>query len=189
MGLFVDRFIEFNLDRYKDDVPMKALFTGLTESDLSFELLAGSGTNVRSLTVKSATRNFIAVNQTYHAADLHNADGYDLVDPVVQADLATVKAQSTPGVYAYKDVDGVTDKIIVLLPYGTAVGAQQAAAKVAFTTAVHVVIQGSDIVSDAAKLTVDGPTIYGQIPFALGVQAIITIPDTDYGQLTYPEGS
>lgn len=187
MGLFVDRFVAFNLDRYKDDAPMKALFTGLTESELTFESLTGSGTGVRSLTVKSSSRNFIGINQTYHAADLHDVNGYDLADPLTQPNLASVLAKSTPGVYAYKDVDGTTDRIMVLLAYGTAVGSQQAAAKAAFTTAVRVVVLGSEIVSDATKLTVDGPCIYGQIPFALGVEPIITIPDTDYGQLTHPE--
>jgi len=187
MGLFVDRFVAFNLDRYKDDAPMKALFTGLTESELTFESLTGSGTGVRSLTVKSASRNFIGINQTYHAADLHDVNGYDLVDPLTQPNKAAVLAKSVPGVYCYKDTDSTTDRIMVLLPYGMAVGSQQAAAKTAFTTAVRVVVSGSEIVSDATKLTVDGPCIYGVIPFALASEAIITIPDTDYGQLTYPE--
>lgn len=187
MGLFVDRFISFNLTRYENDAPMKALFTGLTEGDLTFEALTGTGTGVRSLTVKSTSRNFIGVNQTYLAADLQDVNGYDLTDPVVAADKATVLAKTVPGVYAYKDVDGTTDKIIVLLAHDVAVGDQQATAKTAFTTAVRVDVQGSEITSDATTLTVDGPTIYGVIEFALATEAVINIPDTDYGQLTFPE--
>lgn len=187
MGLFVDRFIAFNLDRYQDNPEMKALFTGLNESELTFEALTGAGTATRSLTVKSTSRNFIGVNQTYLAADLHDVNGYSLTDPVVAPDLATVLAKTVPGVYAYKDADGTTDKIIVLLAHDVALEDQQEAAKLAFDTAVLVTVAGDEITSDANSLTIDGPTVYGVINFALATEAVITIPVTDYGQLAFPE--
>lgn len=187
MGLFVDRFIAFNLTRYENDAPMKALFTGLTEADVTFEALTGTGVGVRSLTVKSISRNFIGVNQTYLAADLHDVNGYDLTDPVVAADKDAVLALTVPGVYAYKDTDGTTDKIMVLLAHDVELADQQTAAKAAFDAAVRVTLQPADMTSSATTITVDGPTVYGVIDFALATEAVINIPDTDYGQLTFPE--
>ena len=187
MGLFVERFIAFNLTRYANDAAMKALFTGLKESELTFDTLTGSGTAMRSLTVRSATRHFVGEDQTYRAANIHVATGYDLVEPEIQPNLAAVLAKSAPGVYAYKDADGTTDKIIVLLEDGTSPGVQQATARAIFINAFHVVVLANDIVTDASKLTVDSPCVYGIIPFAVGEPAIITIPDTDYGQLTNPQ--
>lgn len=187
MGLFVDRFISFNETRYAGNAEMLALFTGLTEADVTFEALTGTGTGIRSLTVKSISRNFIGVNQTYLAADLHDVNGYDLTDPVVAADKDAVLALTVPGVYAYKDTDGITDKIMVLLAHDVALEDQQTAAKAAFDAAVRVTLQPADMTTTATTITVDGPTVYGVIDFALATEAVINIPDTDYGQLTFPE--
>lgn len=187
MGPFIERFIAFNLTRYANDAPMRALFTDLLESDLTFSALTGRGTGIRSLTVRSTTRHFIGVDQTYRAADIHVPDKYTLADPEIQPNLAAVLAKVTPGLYAYKDIDGVTNRIMVILEYGTAVAVQQATARELFSTAFQVMTTVADITSDSKKLTVDGPCVYGVIPFALGEPPIVMIPDTDYGQLTYPE--
>lgn len=187
MGLFVERFIAFNLTRYANDAAMKALFTGLKESELTFDTLTGSGTALRSLTVRSATRHFVGADQSYRAASIHVPEGYDLIEPDIKPNLADVLAKSKPGVYAYKDADGTTNRIIVLLEHGTSVSTQQAVARAMFTAAFHVVVLANDITTDATKLVVDGPCVYGIIPFAVGEPAIVIIPDTDYGQLTNPE--
>lgn len=187
MGLFVDRFVAFNLNRYTDDPVMKPLFTGLTEADLTFEALTGTGTAKRSVTVKSTARNFIGVNQTWTAAEVNDDKGFDLAEPGIAADLAAVQAKTVPGVYAYHDTDGTTVKIMVLLAHDVALEDQQTTAKSAFDTAIRVTLLPAEITSDATSVSVDAPTVYGTVLFALATEAVHVIPDTDYGQLTFPE--
>lgn len=189
MGLFVDRFVAFNLNRYTDDPVMKPLFTGLTEGDLTFEALTGTGTAVRSVTVKSASRNFIGVNQTWRAAEINDVNGYDLTEPGTLADLAAVEAKTVPGVYAYFDADGTTVKVAVLLAFDVAEEDQPAAAKAAFDSAVRVTLLPEDFTAAAGVITVDAPTVHGEVVYALATEAVHVIPDTDYGQLAFPEGA
>lgn len=188
MNLFFNRFVAFNLDRYQDDAEMLPLFQGLQENELTFEALTGTGADTRSLTVKSVSRNFMGVNQTYHAAELNNVRAYSMVEPgVVAPTLADLDEKTVPGVYAYLDADGVTTKIMILIDDKAEVGTDAAAAIEALTSAFKYDLLPGDITSGADALTIEAPCFYGVLSFKRAAAEVLVIPATDYGQLEFPE--
>jgi hypothetical protein len=187
MSLFVTRFVAFNLNRYKDDAEKKALFDGLTEAELSFEDITSGANGLRSATVKSAARRFIGLEQSWTAANPNSARGYDMTDATVYEDFDAVKALVVPGTYAFLDEDGTTTKIAILLPHGTAEADRPAAAKAAFATALKYDTLDQEVTADATTVSIDAPCIWGSVVHAVAQAEVFTIPDTDYGQLTFPE--
>lgn len=187
MSLFVTRFVAYNLERYKDDPAKKALFTGLTESELTFETLTMGANGLRSTTIKSASRRFIGLNQSWTAADVNSAKAFEMSDNQLYPDLATLKEQTVPGVYAYQDADGKTTKICILLPYNTAAADQPESAKSAFLTNLKYETVGSDVTVDSDSVNINAPCIVGEVKFELARVAVFNIPDTDYGQLEHKQ--
>lgn len=187
MSLFVTRFVAYNLDRYKNDSAKLALFTGLTESELTFESLTMGANGLRSTTVKSASRRFLGLNQSWVAADINAPKAFEMSDNSLYPDYATLKEQTVPGIYAYLDADGKSTKICILLASNTAVADQPAAAKSAFLTAIKYETIGSEVTTDSDSVNINAPCIVGEVKFDLARVAVFDIPATDYGQLTYPE--
>lgn len=187
MGLFVERFVAYNLDRYADNPTMHALFVGLTEPELAFEDMVLAVNGVRSSTIKCRSRNFVGYNQRWTAAELNDPNAYTMTDYQVADNLAVIQAKSTPGLYAYKEADGFTVKVIVLVPRNTAVSDRPSVAKAMFIEALRFDIMNKDLSANATKIVVNAPCMYGDIAFDIAADTIVQIVNVDYGQLTHPE--
>lgn len=187
MGLFVTRFVAFNLDRYDTDPVMKPLFVGLTESELIFEDMVLAIKGARSTTIKSKSRNFVGYNQRWTAAEINDIDAFVMTDYEVAENLEAVMTKNVPGLYAYTDADGVTLKIIVLVPRATVLGDRPAVAKAMMIEALRFDILNKDITVNESQITVNAPCMWGDIVFDIAADTIVRITGKEYGQLTYPE--
>lgn len=187
MGLFVDRFVAFNLDRYADNPAMEALFIGLTESELVFEDMVLAAHGARSTTIKSKSRNFVGYNQRWTAAEINDPNAFVMTDYEVGENLVTIMAKNVPGMYAYVDDDGVTTKIIILVPRNTAINDRPVVARAMMIEALRFDIMNKDIMTDPTKITVNAPCMWGDLKFDIAADTIVKIKAKEYGQLTYPE--
>lgn len=187
MGLFVTRFVAFNLDRYDTDPVMKPLFVGLTESELVFEDMVLAVKGARSTTIKSKSRNFVGYNQRWTAAEINDIDAFVMTDYEATENLAEVLTKNVPGIYAYMDADGVTLKIIVLVPRSTVLGDRPTVAKAMLIEALRFDILNKDITAYEDKITFNAPCMWGDVKFDIAADTIVHVTGKEYGQLTYPE--
>ncbi|MBS9733499.1 hypothetical protein, partial [Pseudomonas aeruginosa] len=102
--IFLDKFVEFNKDRYKDDAEMLALFDGLTLADITISDITADGANpeLQSATVTSVSRNFKGVEQKWLPANINTPFAFVVVNkgaPLTGEDQ--LAKQTTPGAYVY----------------------------------------------------------------------------------------
>lgn len=184
LELFFERFLAFNLDRYKDNPTYLALFTGLAFGDVTIAniqpLEAGAK---RSATVASASRNFRGVNQSWTPAPADKDQAlYTLQNTVPLANKAALHDQTTPGMYSY--TDGSDVKVGAVIGAGIPTEQQAAAVEAVIRGALNYDIPTITVAGGADTTAVlVGDTFNGALEWVAGTAPVIIIPDTDYGQL------
>lgn len=189
MALFFERFVKFNLNRYQNDPVYLPLFQGLTLSDVTIDDITEISQPVagsRRATVTSISRNFRGIEQDWTPAVAETTPKlYTLLNTAADplADLATAQEQTTPGLYAYLDADGVTVKVVVVI------GADVESAD--FATAVGQVLRAGlkydipifDVPDGGHTVVLTGVTFGGTLEWVQGTAPVIVIPPTYYGVL------
>lgn len=183
LELFFERFLKFNLERYKDDPKWLPKFTGLTFSMVVISDIVPIMSNTRrSAKVFSAARRFSGVNQSWTPAKAET----DLklwkpesVDPLPSVDK--LAEQVDAGVYFY--VDGADVKVGVVIANGVAPAQQAAAVESTLRAALVYDIPTVEVAGVGTTVTLVGDTFEGTLVWAEGQAPIEVLPDTDYGQL------
>jgi len=192
LELFHERFVKFNLDRYKDDPKMLPLFQGLTLGMVSITDITDISEPVegsRRSTVTSVARNFKGIEQDWTPADAAtNVKLYTLgnEDPLVPiADLETLKEQTAVGVYSY--LDGETVKAAVVISAEVEEAGFAAAVETALKAALKYDIPEVNVPEGGTTIELIGDTFLGTLEWVQGAAEIIVIPPTYYGQLDVEE--
>ena len=208
IALFINAVSIFNQDRYKDDAAIKARFENLTEADVAVSAYdLDTETDVFTVTIKSATRAWSGVDQSYKRAGLQNPKiaNYTArtLDGVTdQASfLEAIKHIDTAGVYqvAVPELSGATALLVVHapIPEDTAEGDVETATQLATKEELDkALLYGFDGTTETT--TVVGSTyqfadnfLKGAVYHAPVGAAVLNIPATDYGSLddeTYDAG-
>lgn len=183
IALFVERFVSFNQNRYKDDPAMAPLFNNLTEAELEVtNIVDADGGAKRSATVRSLARNFIGENQTWTpglaATDLNL---YNLTSDDIVESKAALGEITVPGVYAYEDEGEI--KVGIVVQFDTEEEGE--AAVVEQVLRAGLVYEPGTITVDSAANTVEigGNTYVGILDYVIGTEPVKVIPATDYGVL------
>lgn len=157
--LFLDRFIEYNSERYKDNPSLVAMFQGLTLDKVEL-------TNLRETTLENgkpanlfdikAPGVFTGKNQMFYPADylLHNVADISKDEPVTLEDLP---AKDTPGVYKVLPTGG---SALMLKGGKTEVGIKTLIEVKALYDITDAQIT---INPDLSSLTIKSPTIVGTL--------------------------
>jgi len=185
-ALFFERFLAFNLDRYKNNAEMLAKFTGLTEADVTItditeiaQPVAGS----RRSTVTSLGRNFHGIQQDWTPAVAQTKLKLYILQNEEEplAALADLADQTAAGAYVY--LDGGVEKVGIVIgsdvdaaDFATAVEATLRAALVYDIPTVNVPDGGTTVV-------LTGDTFNGALEWAQGSEPVVEIPPTYYGDL------
>lgn len=183
LELFFERFLEFNLERYKDNPKVLALFTGLTFADVSItniiEIVDGAR---RSSMVVSAKRRFRGLNQIWTPAPAEtDLDLYTLQNDTPLDSLEQAEEQTEVGMYSY--IDGEEIKVVVVIAEATPDEEIQAAVEAVFRSAIKYEITDVEVPAPGTTVVLGGDTYAGTLQWVKGVAEIFVIPDTDYGQL------
>lgn len=192
--IFLDKFVEFNKDRYKDDAEMLALFDGLTLADITISDITADGTNpeLQSATVTSVSRNFKGVEQKWLPANINTPFAFVVVNkgaPLTsEAELAD---QTTPGAYVYLVGEGeeAVQRVGLVLASTTTTETQAADALALFKANFEYVLDDADVDTATAKVlkVTTNPFTRGELVYEIGKAPIIEIPETDYGRLEFKE--
>lgn len=185
--LFLNKFLEVNLDRYADDPEMLPLFQGLTLAEIVISDLNPGVPEAQTATVSSASRNFRGVQQAWTPAFLNSVNAFTLMNKDTPlANLAELSEQTVPGVYGY--TDGATVVPGLVLPSDTDSTTLEANAKAGFQSAYKYVIADSELTVGENDLSVTlNAYTRGSIVHVVAEVAVKVIPATDYGRLAYPE--
>lgn len=185
LELFFEKFLPFNLNRYKDDAAALAHFTGLTFADVQITAVTAlAQPNRFSATVSSTTRRFRGVNQSWTAADAAtDLNLWTLKNP--GAPLASVDElaeQTVAGLYSYVAADS-KPTVGVVIPEGIAAGAVADAITTVLNSGAQYENDGYTVPEAGTTVLVKGTTYNGTLTWAAAVIPMLEIPDTDYGQL------
>ena len=185
LELFFERFLSFNLNRYKDDATSLAYFTGLVYDDVAItNVVPLQQQNRFSASVASATRRFRGINQSWTAAnaatDLNLWELKNTGAPL--ADAAELAAQTVAGVYEYLDAEGVPTAGVVI-PEGIETADIAAAVTTVLNAAARYENEGYTVAEGGDTAVVKGTTYNGTLTWAEALIPMLEIPDTDYGQL------
>lgn len=185
--LFLNKFVETNLERYKDDPEMLPLFQNLTLSEIVISDLTPGVPEAQTATVSSASRNFRGVEQAWLPAFIDSPLAFTLSNPGAPlADLAALGEQTVPGVYGYT----VGGKVVpgLVLASDTDETTREANAKSVFQSAYKYVIADSELTvdGDSLDITLNAYT-RGSLVHVVALVPVKVIPATDYGRLEYPE--
>lgn len=183
LELFFERFLEFNLERYKDDPVYLPLFTGLTFADVSItnviDIMDGER---RSSMVVSARRRFRGVNQTWTPAPADtDLELYMLRNSSPLNSLAEAMEQTEEGMYSY--IDGDEIKAVVVIDALTGIQSIPAVVERVFRSAINYEIYDVTVPANDSKVVLVGNTYGGILEWVKGKAKILIIPETDYGQL------
>lgn len=183
LELFFERFLEFNLDRYKDDPTYLAAFTDLTFAEVTIaDIVKTDGDTRRSATVTSATRHFKGLNQSWTPAKAAtDLKLYTLLNEVPLVDIGKLSEQTVPGLYSY--VDGEEVKVAVVIANGVEEEEQDAAVEMVLRAGLVYDIPTVTVNSVGSSVALIGDTFEGTLMWFEGAAEILEIPDTDYGQL------
>lgn len=181
--LFIERFIEYNLVRYKDNPKMLVKFEGLTSEMVTVSdiqpIMEGSR---RNSAVFSAPRRFKGINQSWTPAKAET--DLKLYKPVTEEPLAS-KAKLAEiveqGVYFY--VDGQEVKVAIVIANGIDVALQPAAVESTLRAALVYDIPKVAVPGTGNTCILTGNTFEGTLYWVEGQAPIEVIPETDYGQL------
>lgn len=184
LELFFERFLAFNLNRYKDDATSLAYFTGLTFPDIAMsDIVALAEPNRFSATVTSTTRRFRGANQSWTAADAAtDVNLWALKNTTPLASVDELSEQTVAGVYSYVGAEGKTT-VGVVIPEGIEDAGIDAAVRDVINAAAQYETEGSSASSATNIAAVRGRTFKGDLVWAAALIPMLTIPDTDYGQL------
>jgi len=185
--LFLNKFVEVNLERYKNDPKMLVLFQGLELGDITISDLVPGIPEPQIATVSSENRNFKGIQQRWLPAFLAKKEPFALKNP--KAPLPNIEAlaeQTEPGVYGYLSKGEILPGMV--LSNRTMPETLEANARAVFQSSFMYKI-GND------ELTVNGNTLSitmnaytrGSIPLTVAPGGLMTIPPTNYKQLTHPE--
>ena len=185
LQLFLDKFISFNQDRYKDDADILPIFTGLTLDDCDFDAVVKDGAGKNSTSLSSDTKNFTAEDQSWTSAKYSNPVVSTAVNAGTPAEnIAALGAIDVPGFYLYLDADGTTVKGALVYSHDTdAVIADDAATYLIPACNYELTAADLDVDTDVGSVTVNADTIYEVLRVVRAAQAIVEIPATDYGDL------
>lgn len=189
LELFFERFLAFNLNRYKDDATSLAYFTGLTFPDVAItSITALAQPNRFNASVASATRRFRGVNQSWTAANAAtDLNLWTLKNPGAPlADEAALAEQTVAGVYVYLDGEGVPTAGVVI-PEGIETADVAAAVGTVLTAAMQYENDGYTVPEGGTTVAIAGTTYNGTLTWVEAVIPMLEIPDTDYGQLVGAE--
>lgn len=179
--LFFERFLEYNLERYKNNPTYLNLFTNLTYQEVIISsIIPTMNGERRSATVTSATRRFKGINQSWTPAKAgRDPNLYNLLNVDPLPDLETVQKVTTPGMYSY--MDGTQVKIMIVIPFTTQANQVDATLYSLFNNAIRYQVTRPTLVD--TTYVVDGDTYTGPIEWIRAASSILIIPDTDYQQL------
>jgi len=183
LELFFERFLEYNLERYKDDPKFLALFTGLAFPDVAISQIIEivDGTR-RSSMVVSAKRRFKGLNQIWTPAPAEtDLDLYTLQNDTPLASLEEAQEQTEVGLYSY--IDGEEIKVVVVIAEATADADIATTVESVFRSAIQYEIVDVEVPAEGTTIVLNGDTYAGKLQWVKGLAEILVIPDTDYGQL------
>jgi len=185
--LFLDKFVEVNLDRYKNDPNMLPLFQNLTLSEIVISDLNPGVPELQTATVTSVSRNFRGVTQQWLPADLNSPNAFFLKNKKTPlASKAALSEQTSPGAYVY--TDGSKLSVGIVLSASSTEESMAADAKIAFFDAYRYILAGEELASDLTTLSIAmNAYTRGSVVYAIGQEPVKIIPPTDYGRLEYPE--
>lgn len=182
LQLFLDRFISYNKDRYKNNVRVMALLNRLKLEDITFSNTrtdSSSGEVVRTVDM-AIPKVMVAKDQSWIPAD------YD--HPLVsQAASTTVVPEEDlehldiPGLYFYQD--GSVTKPVIVYPLGSGDALDSIRAVVKSSCLYDLLDTQISINNDETVVTVDSPTVYHAMKAVLMVKDPVVIPETDYGDV------
>lgn len=185
--LFLNKFVEVNLERYKDDPVMLPLFQNLELSDIVISDLVPGVTEPQVATVSSDNRNFRGIQQRWLPAFLAKPDPFALKNPGTPlAEINDLTEQVDPGIYGYLNEGEVYPGMV--LPKETTPATLEAAAKATFQSNFGFVIGNDELTVGENTLSVT-MNVYtrGSIPFVVAKGGVMTIPPTNYKRLAHPE--
>lgn len=183
LELFFERFLEFNLERFKNDPVWLPKFQGLTFDMLTIsDIQPIMGNTRRNSAVFSAARRFKGLNQSWTPANATtDLKLYKPVSPDPLADVTKLSEQTVAGVYFY--VDGVDIKVGVVIAAGIAANDKAAAVEATLRAALVYDIPTVTVSGVGNTCVLVGNTFEGSLIWAEGQEEILVIPDTDYGRL------
>lgn len=185
--LFLNKFVEVNLERYKDDPTMLPLFQNLELNDITISDLVPGVTEPQVATVSSENRNFRGILQRWLPAFLDKPEPFALKNPATPlASIEDLLEQVEPGVYGYLS-EGVVFPGMVL-PKETLSATLEANAKATFQANFGYTITDDELTISENALSVT-MNVYtrGSIPFVVAKGGVMVIPPTNYKRLTHPE--
>lgn len=182
LQLFLDRFISYNKERYKDNVRVMALLNRLKLEDITFSnpRTNASGPEIVRTVDMTVPKVMIAKDQSWIPADFDH--------PLVTASVSTtvlkeedLEHQDVPGLYFYDD-NGVTKPVIVYpIGAGSALDSVQGVVK---SSCLYELLDSQITLSnDESMVSIDSPTIYHTLKAVLMVKDPTVIPETDYGDV------
>lgn len=185
--LFLNKFVEVNLERYKDDPEMLPLFQNLELGDIVISDLVPGIAEPQVATVTSENRNFRGVLQRWLPALLDKPEPFTLKNegsPL--ADINELVEQTVPGAYGYLSEGEVFPGLV--LPNTTTPETLEVAAKAIFQSTFGFIIGDDELTVTGGTLSVT-MNVYtrGSIPLVVAPGGVMTIPPTNYKRLAYPE--
>lgn len=185
--LFLNKFVEVNLERYKDDPTMLPLFQNLELNDITISDLVPGVAEPQVATVSSDNRGFRGVLQRWLPAFLAKPDPFALKNPDAPlAGIDELTDQVEAGVYGYLSEGEVLPGLV--LPPDTIPSTLEANAKATFQASFTYAIGDDELTVGTNTLSVT-MNVYtrGIIPFVLARGGVMEIPPTDYKRLAHPE--
>lgn len=185
--LFLNKFVEVNLERYKDDPVMLPLFQNLELNDIIISDLVPGVAEPQVATVSSDNRNFRGILQRWLPAFLDKPEPYALKNPTAPlASINDLLEQEVPGIYGYMSEGEVFPGMV--LPGDTLIGTLETNAKATFQSNFKYAIGNSELTVNSNSLSVTMNTYTrGSIPFVIAKGGVMIIPPTDYKRLAHPE--
>lgn len=193
--LFIDKFVDYNKNRYQGDPSKVAAFDNLQIGDVTFGTVTHSevgGVYKRTYDdVVSVTRNFTSEPQHFNASNLASSIITN-ADPL--ADISEVR-QAPPGVYYFLDATNNNIRTLcVVYPYDLDTSDADV-----FKDQIYAMLNGAckynleKAAFDIQPWTQSDPTdkmtyvqdevIAGWALTIKGTQSTLVIPETDYGDL------
>jgi len=185
--LFLNKFVEVNLVRYKDDPEMLPLFQNLGLNDIVISDLIPGVAEPQVATVSSDSRNFRGILQRWLPAFLDKPEPFALKNPVTPlASINDLLEQADPGVYGYLSDGEVFPGMV--LPKDTLSTTLEANAKALFQSNFGYAINDEELTVNENSLSVT-MNVYtrGSIPFVVAKGGVMVIPPTNYRRLAHPE--
>lgn len=182
LELFFERYLEFNLNRYKDNPQYLAAFTGLAFADVTISNVVPLDPGKRKATVVSVARNFREQNASWTpspaATDLKL---YTLKNTTALPSMNDLETQTEAGLYSY--VDGSDVKVGIVIGAGVDEAGIPAAVEAVLRTNLLYEIPTVTVAAGGTTAVLVGDTFEGTLEWVEGTAPVLVIPDTDYGQL------